>query len=446
MKGDFSRITFDHLMNFQQVLLQQGRVILDADWNEQMAILVHLQRELACSLYGPYGVPVPRAKLEGNLYEKLTDLGLSPDQERHNKGGFYPKDDNTLVPGVYYVGGIPCYTDGDKWETPEDPSPCLLYLDVWEHVVSYHQHPALREIALGLDGPDTALRSQVIWRIKSLVLEEAHAGLIADADVTELHAAWEYIYRPLLGLGDPPRMLATLSTGEYSGPQNQLYRLEIHQVSNDGKASFKWSRENGTIAWPIRPSRDPDAIPEEFIDETVTTLLLGGTMRDDRCNLAQGDWVEIVDDDSTLSGTPRNLQRVLHLENTRSGWMLILEGKPETFGANPMVYRWDHKLGGENGAIPIQEDTDHELEDGIRVRFERNAHTQYRPGDYWLIPARAINRQIIWPGDPDQPEAIPPQGIKHQYAPLAYVDGDGGVKDLRCLFRFEGHAAENVEL
>ena len=35
MKGDFSRETFDRARHYSAVLLQQGRVQLDADWNEQ---------------------------------------------------------------------------------------------------------------------------------------------------------------------------------------------------------------------------------------------------------------------------------------------------------------------------------------------------------------------------------------------------------------------------
>ena len=38
MKGDFSRLTFDPKKHYRRVLMQQGRVQVDADWNEQEAI------------------------------------------------------------------------------------------------------------------------------------------------------------------------------------------------------------------------------------------------------------------------------------------------------------------------------------------------------------------------------------------------------------------------
>ena len=47
MKGDFTRDTFDASNHFTRVLMQQGRVQLDADWNEQTAILLHYLQSLA---------------------------------------------------------------------------------------------------------------------------------------------------------------------------------------------------------------------------------------------------------------------------------------------------------------------------------------------------------------------------------------------------------------
>ncbi len=54
MKGDFSRDTFDKAKHFSRVLMQQGRVQLDADFNEQTAILLHYLRTLAADLIGPF--------------------------------------------------------------------------------------------------------------------------------------------------------------------------------------------------------------------------------------------------------------------------------------------------------------------------------------------------------------------------------------------------------
>jgi len=55
MKGDFSLDSFDAKKHFLRVLMQQGRVQLDADWNEQTSILLHYLQNLAADLIGPHG-------------------------------------------------------------------------------------------------------------------------------------------------------------------------------------------------------------------------------------------------------------------------------------------------------------------------------------------------------------------------------------------------------
>src|SRR5947199_309285 len=57
MKADFTRDTFNPLKHFSRVLMQQGRVQLDADWNEQTAILLYYLRNLGADLIGRHGGP-----------------------------------------------------------------------------------------------------------------------------------------------------------------------------------------------------------------------------------------------------------------------------------------------------------------------------------------------------------------------------------------------------
>ena len=52
-RGDFSRDSYDRSKRFSRVLMQQGRVQLDADWNEQNDILLHYLRSLTVDLIGP---------------------------------------------------------------------------------------------------------------------------------------------------------------------------------------------------------------------------------------------------------------------------------------------------------------------------------------------------------------------------------------------------------
>ena len=73
MKADLTRNSFDPLNHNSSVVMQQGRVQLDADWNEQADILLHLLRRLAVDQVGP----AFRAKAGG--FEILPLSGMSGD-------------------------------------------------------------------------------------------------------------------------------------------------------------------------------------------------------------------------------------------------------------------------------------------------------------------------------------------------------------------------------
>lgn len=60
-QGDFSRSFFDRARHYSAVWMQQGRVQLDADWNEQNELLAHRLRTEAIDLIGPAGAPADAA-------------------------------------------------------------------------------------------------------------------------------------------------------------------------------------------------------------------------------------------------------------------------------------------------------------------------------------------------------------------------------------------------
>ena len=57
MKGDFSRFSYNPKKHYKRLLKQQGRVDLDADWNEQADINEYQQRIRTQDIIGPCGVP-----------------------------------------------------------------------------------------------------------------------------------------------------------------------------------------------------------------------------------------------------------------------------------------------------------------------------------------------------------------------------------------------------
>lgn len=443
MKGDFSRDTFEARKNFSRVLMQQGRVQLDADWNEQSAILLHYIRTLAADIIGPHGGPDP-------------DFGITFVSN--------PKD-LTIASGRYYVNGILCENrgslDGNPVSYRNQPSytvgedakfpafPFLAYLDVWERHITCLEDDDLCEPAL--DGVDTTSRTQVIWQVK--LMKEGITTGTTRAQAEELleetrnSNARLTARSELSGSSTDPCVVEP--DARYRGAENQLYRVEVHTASkneNGGPATFKWSRENGTVIFPIM-SIQTDA------DSTEVTLTNLG--RDDRSTLGEGDWVELIDDDLTLQNRADTLLKVSSIDRDEN--RVSLEGKTkipisDDRGKHPLLRRWDQKpkpesspersltlSAADNAALVVESESENDwltLEDGIQIRFVKpeSGPSDYRTGDYWLIPARVVTGSIIWPRHSDG-KSLPkaPRGIEHHYAPLALVinAGANGVKDRR---------------
>jgi hypothetical protein len=74
MKGDFSRHTFRPTNHYSGVLMQQGRVQLDADWNEQQAINLHRFEAEAVDVIGLSGAPALGGGFGIDVIADGTDL------------------------------------------------------------------------------------------------------------------------------------------------------------------------------------------------------------------------------------------------------------------------------------------------------------------------------------------------------------------------------------
>jgi uncharacterized protein DUF6519 len=96
-RGDFTRDTFAPFKRFSRVLMQQGRVQLDADWNEQASILLHYIRTLAKDLIGPSGA-------SGNAFL----LAAMKDTAGNALADF------SIHRGDFYVDGVLCELDAES--------------------------------------------------------------------------------------------------------------------------------------------------------------------------------------------------------------------------------------------------------------------------------------------------------------------------------------------
>jgi len=426
MKGDFSRNTFDRSKRYSSVRMQQGRVQLDADWNEQIDIQNYRDRNGRRDIIGHCGAPQKDA-LSG--FEVMNPSGVMLE----------------ISGGHYYVGGLLCENETDGLSIaaqPDlagvDPTAVLgttgnyaVYLDVWERHITDLDDESIREVAL--NGPDTATRTQVVWQVKTLAIgdetcNDLGPGWVPPGDVS----SGELAARAQRDSGGDNICIVPAKAG-YRRIENQLYRVEVHQPGPLDTAIFKWSRENGSVIalWD---------------DQDGNKLTVSSSGRDENLGFRAEDWVELIDDTRILQGRPGVLVRVLNV----SGRVLQIDATSiqdpdnpaatgvdrSVFPRNPKVRRWESE-GAEPVTVPVTNDGWLKLEDGVQVKFSTG---QYRTGDYWMIPARTVTGDVDWPVDDGSGEPLSQkrQGIKHHYCPLARVQSDGtaitSILDCRGLF------------
>ncbi len=425
MKGDFSRFTFNKKKHYSGVLMQQGRVQVDADWNEQLAInRYHLETE-AGEVIGLQGVPKDFA---GGGFK----IGVTGDAKNLK-----------ISAGRIYVGGKLCenetdgllldkqpdlpYKNGQQFagsSFPEESGTYLVYLDVWQRLITSLEDPDIKESALG--GPDTTTREKTVWQVKLLKTTNT-----ACADFTEDWVPPE---------SDSTGMLkATIKQSEdeetpcslpglpgYTGLENQLYRVEVHREGSKEQATFKWSRENGSVVTAIK-------------NKSGQVLEVDNVRKDESLGFTGGQWAELIDDRMQLNeplipNRPRGQLVLIESINPDTNEVTIKlptalnPPHPELDSdMNPRLRRWDQtgpvegNVNLEHG-VPMQQ-TPIELEKGIFIEFLDGV---YQAGDYWLIPARSSIKNdagfIDWPHENNSPVAMPPVGIKHHYCTLALVN------------------------
>ncbi|WP_297324625.1 DUF6519 domain-containing protein [Nitrosomonas sp.] len=440
MKGDFSRDTFNSLKHFSRVLQQQGRVQLDADTNEQAAILLHYLRTLVTDLIGPFAGP------EGSAGFEVGPI---------DNGDF------SIGKGRYYVDGILCENDADditykkQEDYPNPPEldgagPYLVYLDVWERHITALEDDDIREKALG--GPDTATRTKVVCQVK---VDKGDESLNLTDDCTTVSknwdrwaGRWQPANRGSLRARVTPQKNSTnpclvAPDAKYRGQENQLYRIEIHRGHKDGEKSetnavtFKWSRDNGAVVSKVLSSSGKELTVEKTL------------------GFEPEIWVELSNDEQELRGEPGSLVKLLKIDGNRFIFESEIDQfKPEEIKKNNEIWptkvrRWDQcdKSKLIAGTIPITEGKNEadwiEIENGIEIQFvpASGGPHQYRTGDYWLIPARVATGDIEWPVDMESGNKNPiskerePLGVQHHYAPLAILNMDQSKSpDCRCRF------------
>ena len=416
MKGDFSRWSFNPTVRYSSVRLQQGRVALDEEFNEQVKIDDRLRRAALTDIIGGCCIPAS-----------------APDSFRVSV-----KDRTIRVEsGRMWVQGILCESSAVQViPLPKGTGKHLVYLEIFEQHITGVEDPQIIEVALG--GPDTANRTKTV--VRALV-----APVAANQSCATLKG-WTAPERTTgkltatTGAQPPGTPCVVPAQAGYTGLENQLYRVEVQRSGTLGgptPPTFKWSRDNGSVLSPwLKVDGDELVLPSPGVDD-----VLG--FQDNR-------WVELSHDGLDTAGVAGPLVEVIGRRTDSLGLFRLrfnAHGQtvpdPATLG-HPKVRRWDQDQGSNPtlGGIPITAaGTPVPLESGVEVSFSPGF---YRSGDHWMIPARTFSGSstgdVIWSTDANGVAvAQPPHGVERFTCRLAVITGGGAtagaqVEDCRSTF------------
>ncbi len=494
--GDLTRSTFDAARRFSGVRLQQGRVQLDADWNEQLDIAAHRDRAHVVDTVGPNGVP----KSGGGFA-----VAVSPD------GG-----DLLLSPGRGWVEGTLCESGAERTgaalsgatatvaSVMLDGSPLTVH--DWVLVEDgAGTATASRLVSVDTDTREAELESPPLAPVAPVTMrrlasyavqpdlpgpdhtQQASAGAPRVLDLADgLYLAYLDVWERSVTALDVPEIREKALGGPDTATRDrtvwQLRLLELDGAAGDVDCDSDLSEwtdvafasPTGTMAARAETpadevdlctptpaggytglenqlfrvqvhglagdgsprilwSRENASIETTWQASAGAELTVSGIGPDDVRGFAGDQWVELVDDARLLAAQPGTLVRLLKAEGS------TLTVDPTS--ADGSLARADFGSGAKvrrwdsDGVVTATTDTWVNLENGVQVRFTPGT---YRLGDYWLVAARSAVADVDWPRDPEgRSLSRPADGVEHARAHLALVRSSGGtLTTTDCRSRF----------
>jgi hypothetical protein len=428
MAGDRARITHYAPRKYREVVGLQGRVMLEADWNESQRLFTEQMRLEALDYIGPAGTP-------DNGYQISA-----------------PPADFEIGPGTMYTGGLrttleqtinyskqPDWLDtaqpqpwGDGlWRSPaevsRDDSHVLLVLR--EQELTAIEDPALREVALG--GPDSAARTRLLQRIVAAPVDGSNCA-VAAAQSPSFWSQFGLDYQPAsAALLSRARLRVTMvsnppapspcdpqAASGYLGADNQLLRVQV--VAFDaatGKGKLLWAYNNGSTLYRCRAL---DATTIELATRPVSAEYQPRTGAAAQLLMAAADLGEGAYA-AALTGHWATLAAPYDIETRRVTLPAALPSvlTPPAGGtpanAPPLFLRlWDQELDFTLDTPLALTNT------GLQVTVSRNGAGPLHPGDYWCFGARPATPNAVYP-ERYLTAAQPPDGPRMWTCPLAVL-------------------------
>lgn len=457
---DITRYLHRPKQRYVGVRMQQGRTILDSDWNEDALLEAEDRRTALVELIGSHGSTNAGFQISA-VTSIITSVTVT---EAGVTSSAVPGYDFTIAPGSIFVGGMrfcleqpETYRGQHDWlridelpasmplpptfaelkATAEEVRYDLVYLHAWQQPVSAVEDHEIRERALG--GPDSSTRIRRMRRVEiatnvgSDVPADAFEAMfesLEDSGVaTYDHATAELVSNAKLTVSFTAEPSTSACGSQippgYAGHEDQAIRVELF-----GERQLCWGFCNAAPLYRVRVNKD-DPTRVKFISQP----------RDGERAPKIGQIVEIVPWSAKLPNDEKvaelqgvlarvtssynpNVREIVLDQAVPAEWLEWLETHAQHLsdrdGDNDRYLYlrvWDRGSDTESPAlIDLHPDKPVVLAGtGLQVTLDPVG----RSGDYWIIAARTATPTQPTPWDLLTGAA--PHGTRHFYAPLAMI-------------------------
>ena len=475
MSSDRSRRTDRARHGYTGVVGQQGRVILDRDFNALQGLMSDRREAEAIDVIGPCGTP------DDGFRISLTGVGSPPQfyAPPFDPLGSPPfvvggAGDLIISPGTMYIGGqrvvFPAeqngapitysYYDQPDWPSPDAPGERrlaeLVYLEVTEQEVSAVEDPDLLDVALG--GPDTTQRVKLQRRVRRMPVEArdcasawraavakwAAQGFRFDPSTMRLvpQARLQVGFTQTASSSDPCDPVAT---GGYLGADNQLIRVQT--VNDSTGANLIWGYDNASFLYRVALVSDGTMLtlandpPDAFhapqtgqLVEVLRTAAVLGREPDETGAAGSGSILRVAAEAEGFRATlARPYGPITPGDSTN--YIVLNSALPPEFVDSPLplflrVWQAELTLPAGGGTVTLA-DPFTGISTGVNATIA--APGALPDGAFWQVAVRPATPQGVYPEELlTEPQA--PHGPRRWVCPLALVTSEQHVTDCRNIF------------